>query len=278
MNIGNRTFLSDTFFNAKPPDFYIGYVCEDTLLLEWMPINGIGNYRIYALGDTLLQPIGTTPGTAFKIAATTLKNDLVTVAALSHQNPAYEYRANSKIISFQGVECYFKNFFGQWDNGSAILSFSLGTTYNIASAFLQKLQGTGFATIHIINPVNSTEYNYTDRELTEGANTYRVVLNLTDGRTVVSNTETLIHSNPNGWWVFPNPVKRNGQLNITNRWSETETLFADIYDVNGRKTSIKAADLIDNSFSVSNLSPGMYLLVFHDGKNRLGTEKLIILP
>jgi hypothetical protein len=52
----------------------------------------------------------------------------------------------------------------------------------------------------------------------------------------------------------------------------------DIYDAQGRKTSLKVADLIDNSFTVTNLAPGMYFLVFHDGKNRLGTDKLVVTP
>jgi hypothetical protein len=233
---------------------------------------------VYVLGDTLMQPIGITSDTIYKIPAALLKNDLVTVAALSPQQPAYEYRAASVAISFQGVGCYFKNFLGQWDNGNAILSFSLGTTYNIGSAILQKQTGGQFETIQTISPVNVTSYTLTDSDLAAGANTYRVVLLLKDGRTVNSNLQTLIQPNSRGWWVYPNPVKRNERLNIINRWSETENLLVDIYDVQGRKTSLKVADLIDNSFAITNLAPGMYFLVFHDGKNRLGTDKLVVTP
>ena len=278
MTIGNHIFLSDTFFSAKPPEFNVGYACPDSVLLEWKPMAGIRQFKIYVPGDTLLQPAGTTSGTFFKIPVSLLARDLVTVSALSQEDPLFEFRAPSKAISFQGVGCYFKNFLAQWDNGQALLSFSLGTTYNIGSAFIQKQNAGIFETIHAINPVNKTEHSYTDGILIPGANTYRVVLNLLDGRTVISPLQTLIQPNTNGWWVYPNPVKRNGRLNIINRWNETENLLIDIYDAMGRKSSVKIADLIDNSFVITNLAPGMYFLVFHDGKNRLGTDKLVVIP
>jgi hypothetical protein len=278
MTIGQVVFQSDTFFLGKPPQFNIGYVCDDTVLIQWQPISGIQQYKVYALGEKLMLPVGITPDSHLKIPMTLSKNDLIAVASLSQQNTAFEYRSPSKAVSFQSVGCYFINFLSQWDNDTGILSFSLGTTYNIGSALLQKQTAGRFETIQTINPVNNTAYSLTDRNLLQGANIYRVVLVLKDGRTVTSDLQTLIQPNTRGWWVYPNPVKRTGRLNIINRWSETDDLFVDIYDAQGRKTSMKLAALIDNSFAVTNLASGMYFLVFHDGKNRIGTDKLIIIP
>lgn len=278
MTIGPDVYQSDTFFLGKPPQFNIGYVCDDTILVQWQPISGIHQYKIYALEEKLMHPVGITIDTIFKIPITFAKKDLIAVSTMSQENTALDYRAPSKVISFQSVGCYFINFLSQWENGIGILSFTLGTTYNIGSALLQKQIAGRFETIQTINPVNNTTYSLTDRNLLPGANIYRVVLALKDGRTVSSDLQTLIQPNIRGWWVYPNPVKRTGHLNIINRWSETEDLFVDIYDAQGRKSSMKLAALIDNSFAITNLAPGVYFLVFHDGKNRLGTDKLVIIP
>ena len=90
--------------------------------------------------------------------------------------------------------------------------------------------------------------------------------------------QSIIETLPEGWWVYPNPVKRGGALMLINRWSETMDLFVDIYDVHGRKSATRLVPLIDNSIPVTNLAAGMYFLVFNDGKKMLGTQKLIVLP
>jgi predicted RNA-binding protein associated with RNAse of E/G family len=128
------------------------------------------------------------------------------------------------------------------------------------------------------SPVNTTNYNYTDNNLSIGANTYKVVLLLTNGRSIESKVQTIIQPNTNGWWVFPNPVKRGGQLKIINRRDETEAFYLDILDMNGRKVKSMLVPLIDNSISVANLSAGMYIMVFTDGKKQIGIQKLLIQP
>ncbi len=274
----NKVFLSDTFFITGNPQLKPGYVCPDTSLLIWKPLKGVTGYRIYTLGDTLMQPIGITTDTVYKLPASTIRNNWVTIAPISSGNPALESRVNAFNILLQGVECYFKSFLAEWDNGSAMLRISLGTTYEIASVQIQKIVNGTFSPWQSFSPVNSTDYNYTDNNLTIGANTYKVVLLLTNGRTIESNVQTIIQPNTNGWWVFPNPVKRGGQLKIINRRDETEDFYLDILDMNGRKVKSMLVPLIDNYISVANLSAGLYIMVFTDGKKQIGIQKLLIQP
>lgn len=276
--INNKVFVSDTIFITSNPQLKPGYICPDTSLLIWKPLKGVSGYRIYTLGDTLMQPMGFTTDTVYKLPASTIRNNWVTIAPISSGNPVLESRVNAFNILLQGVECYFKSFLAEWDNGSAMLRISLGTTYEIASVQIQKLVNGTFSPLQSFSPVNTTDYNYTDNNLTIGANTYKVVLLLTNGRTIESNVQTIIQPNTNGWWVFPNPVKRGGQLKIINRRDETEAFYLDILDMNGRKVKSMLVPLIDNSISVANLSAGMYIMVFTDGKKQIEIQKLLIQP
>jgi hypothetical protein len=276
--INNKSFLSDTFFITGNPQLKPGYVCPDTSLLIWKPLKGVAGYRIYTLGDTLMQSIGITTDTVYKLPASTIRNNWVTIAPISSGNPALESRENAFNIRVQGVECYFKSFIAEWDNGSGMLSISLGTTYEVSTVQIQKLLNGTFSSIQSFSPVNTTTFNYVDKNQSIGANTYKVVLLLTNGKTIESNVQTIIQPNTNGWWVFPNPVKRGGQLKIINRRNETEDFYLDMLDMNGRKVKSMLIPLIDNNISVANLSAGMYIMVFTDGKKQLGIQKLLIQP
>ena len=276
--INNKIFLSDTFFITGNPQLKPGYVCPDTSLLIWKTLKGVAGYRIYTLGDTLMQSIAITTDTVYKLPASSIRNNWVMIAPISSGHPALESRVNAFDIRVQGVECYFKSFIAEWDNGIAILNLSLGTTYGIASLQIQKKMNGTFSNLQSFSTVNSTEFNYVDNNLSIGANTYKVVLILTNGKIIESNLQTIIQPNTNGWWVFPNPVKRGGQLKIINRRNETEAFYLDILDMNGRKVKSMLVPLIDNNISVANLSAGMYIMVFTDGKKRIGIQKLLIQP
>lgn len=278
MTIDNNSYLSDSVFVSQPPSFTVGYICSDTVLLQWKKQTGINQYRIYGLGEKIMDTLGLTTDTIFKIPARLLKNDWATVSAISPQQSSYEFRAPSKAISFQSVGCYFINFLSQWDNGRGILNFSLSTRYNLTSISVQKQKNNQFENLKTIPNTTERNFTFTDSFLQKGANIYRVVLQLNDGRQIVSDLQTLIQPDERGWWVFPNPVKRGSRLNVVNRWNGSEELMVDIFDTNGRKTSMKLAALIDNSFTVSNLLPGVYFLVFYNGNKQLGTNKLVIIP
>jgi hypothetical protein len=276
--IDNNFYFSDSILISKPLTVRPGFICEDSTLLFWQPLKGISRYNVYTIGDTLMQLAGTTSDTLIKLPVSKVAGNIVAVSAVSPLPTILEARSPGINIRLQGVDCYFRAFLAQWNNNVSELSISLGTNYQVDALHIQKIINGSFQTITSISPVNTLTYNYNDAGLTPGAHTYRVMLVLTNGRQIFSEIQTIIQSNANGWWVFPNPVKRGGQLQIINRWSETEDLYLDIFDMHGRKVKTILVPLIDNSISIANLNAGMYFLVFSDGKKRIGQQKLIILP
>jgi hypothetical protein len=276
--IAGKTFFSDSIFITGNPKTKPGYVCEEGALLVWQPLKKVAQYHIYTLADTLMKQAGSTTDTVFFLQASLLKNKWVAISAEAVGNPGLETRFPSFNIFTQGIDCYFKSFLAEWNNGEAILDVSLGTNYGIKSLSIQKSTGGTFTNLQTISPITTTAFSYTDRPLSPGAHTYMVVLTLTDGSVIESERQTLIQPGPSGWWVYPNPAKRGSPLKILNRWSETKDLFVIIYNAQGRKTGTYLIPLIDNTIPVTNLAAGMYLLVFTDGKKQLGTQKLMVMP
>ena len=276
--IAGKTFFSDSIFITGNPKTKPGYVCEEGALLVWQPLKKVAKYHIYTLADTLMKQAGSTTDTVFFLPASLLKNKWVAISAEAAGNPGLETRFPSFNIFTQGINCYFKSFLTEWNNGEAILDVSLGTNYGIKSLSIQKSTGGTFTNLQTISPIATTVFSCTDRPLSPGAHTYKVVLTLTNGSVIESERQTIIQPGPSGWWVYPNPAKRGSPLKILNRWSETKDLFVILYNAQGRKTGTYLIPLIDNTIPVTNLAAGMYFLVFTDGKKQLGTQKLMVMP
>jgi hypothetical protein len=278
MNTGNKFFYSDSFLVYQNLSVRTGYVCSDSALVSWKKHPGNLQYRVYSLSDTLMKLEGTTSDTLFKLPLEKLLNNWVTVSVFAQENNNIEARQPSFNIFEQGVECYFKSFLAQWDNNTSILDVSLGSTYDIQKLYFKKQSHGKTTVLDSIQPVFNVTYKAIDNNLQAGNNTYWVQLVLKNGNIIESEVQTIIQTEQKGWWVYPNPVKRSQPLFITSRIGETEDIYVDIYDVHGRKTGNRIIPFIDNSIPVSNLNAGVYFLVFTNGKQRIGQQKIVVLP
>jgi hypothetical protein len=277
ISVEGKIFYSDTFFIAKPFNVKTGFICKDTALIYWSPSAGINEYAIYTLGDTLMEQLSHTIDTLYKIPIDKLQNNWITIASKATGQAGFEARQASFNIFSQGIDCYFKSFLAQLDNGSVTLNIALGSVYNLKLLHIQKQKNGIFETIQSFNINAALDFEFLDDKVVPGANTYKAVLVLNDGREIESDIQAVVQTTKEGWWVFPNPVSRSQRLFITNRRSENVDLLVDIFDIHGRKTSTQLVPLIDNSFSVANLSAGVYFLVFTEGNKRVGYQKIVVL-
>jgi type IX secretion system substrate protein len=104
---------------------------------------------------------------------------------------------------------------------------------------------------------NITDYQFVDLHLNQGLNYYRIKIVTPSGNfqyspvrviTYVINTPTL--------GVFPNPV-RNGQLFVN---TGTECNRIQLFDILGSLIRSEEKTGLQNTFSVANLSKGVYIL------------------
>jgi Subtilase family len=264
MTIGSDRYLSDTFTISKALNTVVGFNCNDSFLLYWNKAT-TGNYILYQLGNTYAQPIGNTTDT-FRVLSK------AGFPALYYAVAPVIAPARNGLRSFlfnyttQGVACYIKNFLADiTPDNTATINAALGSLYRIKNIYLEKSGNTGFGVIKTIaNPV-LTEYNFTDLNLQKGANSYRLKIELLDGRFIYSDIATVYSFGTGNYLLFPNPVQRNQVLKLYSK-DILNTQFV-LFDPSGRKLIEKNIDDYTISINIAGLGKGVYYyFILKDGK------------
>lgn len=85
-------------------------------------------------------------------------------------------------------------------------------------------------------------------------------------------TASIVDNTIDGFAAYPNPV-RGGELTITT--NSTDVKNVDVYNVLGRRVFNQSFNGTQDTFILSNLSSGIYILKVTEG-NKISTQKLII--
>ncbi len=118
-------------------------------------------------------------------------------------------------------------------------------------------------------PVN---YQFTDKNLVTGKNYYRLKMTDLDGQFSYSPVRTIDYSDNNfSISVYPNPVNQ-GVVHIVTSAICTRL---DLFDISGRQIRGQNAFGLQNTVSVSGLTPGIYLLHIQTAAGRK-IEKILI--
>jgi hypothetical protein len=109
-------------------------------------------------------------------------------------------------------------------------------------------------------------YQFTDPDLLNGNNYYRLVLYLQNGDSLISPVRKIVYE-PGALviGVYPNPTSGNIQINTTSSCQELQ-----IFDVLGRKLMEKQCQGFEQQISIASFPPGVYFLkLFTDNGNKL---------
>lgn len=263
--------VSDNFVISKSTRLNVGFNCPDSFLLYWDKFKS-NQYQLYRLGAKYLEPLQTTTA-SFVVFQKQQHPDLFySVAPIINNKPGL--RSFTVNYETQGVGCYVKTFYALLQNlNRAFLTAELGTLYNVSEVSFQKLTATGIQTIKTIASPTSLNLSFTDLQLAQGANVYRLQLDLNDGNVVYSNTDLIYYLPNHPVLVYPNPVKQNQLLNIV---AQDPGIYSiRIYDVNGSLVHQQLLDNILQQLLALRLAKGFYIVkVTGDGKTF--TQKLVV--
>lgn len=266
------TIVSDTFTISPQLYMNVGFNCADSFLLYWnaLPPN---SYAVYALGDKYLQHFSQRTDTSIILS--------------KQQQPSIYYSVAPVINGKQGIKsntlnyvslapgCYIVSFFLQSQaNNSAGFWGELGTLFNVAEVSFEKIRLSGVVTLQTITNPTSVLFNFTDNNLTQGENRYRLRVRLANGTILYSNVETAYHFPLSPVVIYPNPAVQNTTLNIISNESGRYTV--QICDVNGR---LMYSQFITNSVTRINsgfFAKGMYMVRIVDTQGKPSTQKLVI--
>jgi hypothetical protein len=273
MTAGNKIFISDTFLISKPVDIQVGFACDDSVLVYWNKIGAAQRYKVYNLGDTLMQSLAVVTDTFYTIKKGVLSNNFLAVApVVDNVETARSYTIDYET---QGVGCYIKNFLADLIGGTAELQLALGSEYNVNNIVIEKQVNGVFTNRQSITPSLATLYSYTDSALQQGVNAYRIKIELAGGRVVYSQVETIYYTGDKLYVLYPNPVSRQQNLFVINRFMDG-SLYASLYDMAGRLVKRYSLPQPVNEVYIKDIPAGVYLILFNDGSKKLGVQKLVV--
>jgi len=143
-----------------------------------------------------------------------------------------------------------------------------------------------FKPITTIAASNTKLYNYADQTGAHNRNYYRIKALTASGHPIYSNTIQLNAENNDknhSLVVYPNPLRKNGSIQLQYKSGGVDQLTVSIFDMNGKKLKSFNKSLVTgmNSFSIPSegLIPGTYLIHTNtiNGQEPMN-QRLIITP
>jgi hypothetical protein len=271
MSFGTQKFVSDTVTVSKRFDVNVGFDCADSFMLYWNRIPGVTNYQVYRLGDKYMEPLLMTADTAIILDKQANSSLYYAVAPLI--NGKTGVRSYAYNYATQGVACYVQTFFSQLNGSAAELELELGTSYNVKSITWQKLTLNGYIPLQTFGGIQGLNFNYTDSSLIHGLNTYRVKIELMDGRVIYSETTTVYFAEE-PYLVYPNPVRQNQDIIVIN--NDPDIALVQIFNSVGEKLFEKTLNDWSNAISTGKLSKGLYFFRIIKNNVPQKTLKLVV--
>lgn len=268
----NSTILSDTFTISPQLNMNVGFNCADSFLLYWNSV-APNTYAVYELAGKYLSQFNQRPDTSIILAKQQYSSLYYSVSPVI--NGKQGIKSNTINYVSLAPTCYIVSFFLQSQtNNSASFAAELGTLFNVAEVSFEKIRVSGMVALQTITNPASVLFNFTDNNLTQGENRYRLRVRLANGTILYSTIEIAYHLPSGAVLFYPNPSVQNATLNILSNESGRYTV--QIFDVNGR---LMYSQFITNSVTKINsgsFAKGMYMVRVIDKQGKPSTQKLVI--
>ncbi|MEM7298188.1 MAG: S8 family peptidase, partial [Bacteroidota bacterium] len=259
MTIGADTFTTDVFTLSAPLDASVGFNCGDSLMLRWQTIPKASDYTIFRLGELSLEEITTVEDTFIVINnKSSLLDERLTIQPNLSNNknllpaPTFDY-------TLQGIDCYIFSFFQTLalDTGF-YLNLTLGTTKDIDRITFQRNNLSNYVDIGSIENPDREEISFLDDNPTQGYNEHRVVIDFINGEQLIMSAGASFYLTEIPVRVFPNPVEREGFVQIiTKEFGDSSSVF-ELIDSKGALILSKTIFGTLDFAPLTGLDPGIY--------------------
>ncbi|WP_166437060.1 S8 family peptidase [Niastella caeni] len=273
MTINGQTFTSDTFTISSVLPLMVGFNCPDSAMIYWDKVPGVNNYTVYRLGEKYLQPLLTSADTSLIIRqpGNLLWYTVAPVIGNRHGLKAYTINYQT-----QGVDCYLKSFLVDLeDENTGLLTAEIGTAYNVKSISFEKLTGKGYQLLQAFQPVTSLSFQLNDKNLADGVNTYRVKIELTNGKIIYSDPQSIYYFLTTRYIIFPNPVKATSTLWVLTK-EEPQNTHLLLYNTMGQKVLQYRLTQTAESIPLPGLKSGIYFILIQKNGKKDYSGKVMI--
>jgi hypothetical protein len=271
--IGGDTFISEPFIISQEPGIEVKYVCDQSVMVAWDKNSDAGSYNIYTMGEQYLELVKSVIDTVAILDRAELPSNYFAVEPVIEGNAGY--RSAAYDITTQGVNCYYKTFSAIAENGNAILTLTLSTTFNVDHIIWQKEILNEFQAIGETTVTGASEViTFEDEELPAGVTVYRAVIFLKSDERIETNETIVYYADAVSFFLFPNPVERMSQDLVV--LTDGSGLGIYFYDRTGRL--VKRQKILNSlfHFSVADLDPGLYLYRIQRGSQWVSSGKILL--
>ncbi|MDO6391969.1 S8 family serine peptidase [Pontibacter sp. BT731] len=264
---------TEEFILARPAALRIGFNCEEQVMVHWSKQPNAQEYQLFQLGATHLEPLLQTADTLAVLDRSMLQGGYLAVAPLIQGTQA----AYSRSVAADSASspCYISSFQARQLVTPDIAHFtlSLSTTYQLADIRLERLEKGNFKVLHTSDPIASLQHLLVDQSPIPGRNVYRASATTTDGKTIYSQEETVIHTPKNFVQVYPNPVTAGETVFIA---VENETVQVQVIDRLGRPVWESRETGMLKELPTKGLLPGLYILRLTTEGGAVLSSKIVV--
>jgi hypothetical protein len=176
----------------------------------------------------------------------------------------------------QGVDCYLKNFLVELQNNNlGFLTAEIGTNYNVKSITFEKHVNRTYQPLKTFQPVTELTFSLVDNNLADGVNTYRVKIELTNGKIIYSDPQSIYYFLITRYIVFPNPVKKTGMLSVLTK-EEPENTYLLLFNTLGQQVLQYRLTQTVETISLPGLQSGIYFILIKKNGKKEFTGKVIV--
>ncbi len=233
MIIDGQIFNTERFVISRPLNVRSGFNCEENALINWNDLEHVGQYEIFNLLDTFMEPLAVERDTIFFFSKNEVAAPFFSVAP---QLPSGLSGLRSATINIeqQGIGCYILSFFADTPSDAGVrLNLSLGSIFGIREVVFEREVDGKFTAMEQVGP-EAANVAFLDTSPRQGLNRYRARIILDDGTIILSAVSETFFFNQPPFTLFPNP-NSNGILSIFTNPAEDLQYTFELFDALGRK-------------------------------------------
>lgn len=266
------TILTSPYFTISPPvTVNVGFNCPDTLLVYWPAVNNAAAYDVSGLSGQTFSHITTTTDTLLFLSKTQLTSDFITVRPV-HKDGWAVALSNSYNYDQQGIYCFFRQVLADvMEDNSVDISVTLSTLLRVRKIYWERMLGNDFVTISSQDVTTDERYIFKDHPEQSGLISYRIKLELTDGRIVYSDIQTVQLLFDRDFHLFPVPAGQQIML-LSSKFGDYRVR---ITDMAGRTLLNAPLTSVRQTYSLKGIAPGVYLFVIYEGAKKIAVKRFI---
>ncbi len=274
IGVNNESYETSVIALSKPERVQVGFDCDDEVMVLWNKVPSADEYVLYTLGDLYLEPLLTTSDTFAIVPKALLESNYFSVAPVL--NGVTGNRELTIEYTQQGTGCYFISFIPRETivSDKAMFDITLGTTYNVQSATLERLVNGRYMPVETIEKLTNNTFMLQDLNPLPETQTYRVKLTTTNQQLIFSNEVQIFYIQERDVYVFPNPIVAGDLLSVLT--SDDDFALLQIMDIHGRVLR-EAEDFgLVKSIETEDMIAGTYLVRILQQDGREWVKRVVV--